>query len=40
MKIGRIIKTVFMTDFLAGLAIAIRKMFYSKKTINYPFEKG
>ena len=40
MKIGRIMKTVFMTDFLAGLALAIRKIFYSKKTINYPFEKG
>ena len=40
MKISRIIKTVFMADFVAGLIIAIRKIFKSKKTINYPFEKG
>jgi len=40
MKISRIIKTVFMADFVAGLLIAIKKIFQSKKTINYPFEKG
>ena len=40
MKISRIIKTVFMADFAAGLLIAIKKIFKSKKTINYPFEKG
>ena len=40
MKINRIIKTVFMVDFVAGLLIAIKKIFKSKKTINYPFEKG
>ena len=40
MKISRIIKTVFMADFLAGLSIAVKEMFKSKKTINYPFEKG
>ena len=40
MKISRIIKTVFMADFVAGLLIAIKKIFKSKKTINYPFEKG
>ena len=40
MKISRIIKTIFMADFLAGLIIAVKKIFTSKKTINYPFEKG
>merc|ERR1712205_86100 len=30
----------FMTDFLGGLSIALRELFKSKKTINYPFEKG
>ena len=40
MKFNRIIKTIFMADFVSGLLIAINKMFKSKKTINYPFEKG
>ena len=29
-----------MTDFISGLLIAIKELFKSKKTINYPFEKG
>ena len=29
-----------MADFVAGLLIAFKKIFKSKKTINYPFEKG
>ena len=29
-----------MTDFIGGLFIAIKELFKSKKTINYPFEKG
>ena len=40
MKISRIIKTIFMADFIAGLLIGIKKIFESPKTINYPFEKG
>ena len=40
MKISRIFKTIFLLDFLGGLNIAIKEMFKSKKTINYPFEKG
>ena len=40
MKISRIFKTIFMLDFLGGLSIALRELFKSKKTINYPFEKG
>ena len=40
MKISRILKTIFMLDFLGGLTIALKELFKSKKTINYPFEKG
>ena len=40
MKLSRLIKTVFMVDFVTGLMIAIKEVFKSKKTINYPFEKG
>ena len=40
MKFNRIIKTIFMADFSAGLLLAIKNIFKSKKTINYPFEKG
>ena len=29
-----------MTDFISGLFIALKEVFKSKKTINYPFEKG
>ena len=29
-----------MTDFISGLLIAVKELFKSKKTINYPFEKG
>ena len=40
MKITRFFKTIFMVDFITGLLIALREMFKTKKTINYPFEKG
>ena len=40
MKLSRFFKTIFMTDFVGGLLIAIKELFKSKKTINYPFEKG
>ena len=40
MKISRILKTIFMLDFLTGLMIAIKEAFKAKKTLNYPFEKG
>ena len=40
MKISRFFKTIFMTDFAGGLLIAVKEIFKSKKTINYPFEKG
>ena len=40
MKLSRIIKTIFMVDFISALGIAVNKIFKPKKTINYPFEKG
>ena len=40
MKISRLLKTIFMIDFVTGLLIAIKETFRAKKTINYPFEKG
>ena len=40
MKLNRIIKTIFLLEFIKGLNIAIREIFKSKKTINYPYEKG
>jgi len=40
MKLSRIIKTIFLLEFVRGLNIAIKEIFKSKKTINYPFEKG
>ena len=40
MKLSRFFKTILMTDFIGGLFIAIKELFKSKKTINYPFEKG
>ena len=40
MKITRFFKTIFMVDFVTGLLIALREIFKTKKTINYPFEKG
>ena len=39
-RLSRIFKTIFMADFVSGLIIAIKQIFKSKKTINYPFEKG
>ena len=40
MKLNRIIKTIFLLEFVKALAIAIKEIFKPKKTINYPFEKG
>ena len=35
MKLGRLLKTIFMIDFITGLLIALKEVFKSKKTINY-----
>ena len=40
MKFNRIIKTIFLTEFARGLFLAVKYIFKSKATINYPFEKG
>ena len=40
MKFSRIIKTIFLVEFINALIIAIKESFKAKKTINYPFEKG
>ena len=40
MKINRIMKTIFMADFVSGLILALKQFYKPKKTINYPFEKG
>ena len=40
MKLKRFLKTIFMTEFIIGLSVAIKEVFKKKKTINYPFEKG
>ena len=40
MNLSRFFKTISMTDFAVGLYAAIKELFRSKKTINYPFEKG
>jgi NADH-quinone oxidoreductase subunit I len=34
------LRTIFMVDFLAGFWLALKYLFRSKKTLNYPFEKG
>ena len=40
MNIYRIIKTIFLLEFVKSLFLAIKEIFREKKTINYPFEKG
>ena len=34
MKISRILKTIFLTDFITGLGIAIKESFKAKKPLN------
>jgi len=40
MKLNRILKTIFLVEFILAAILAIKEIFKSKKTINYPFEKG
>ena len=35
MKISRLLKTIFMIDFVTGLLIAIKETFKAKKTIRW-----
>tara|TARA_Y100000996_G_C22484087_1_gene627457 strand:- start:300 stop:785 length:486 start_codon:yes stop_codon:yes gene_type:complete len=40
MKFNRFLKTIFLSEFITSIFKAIKEIFKSKKTINYPFEKG
>ena len=40
MKLNRILKIIFLSEFIKSFAIAFKEIFKKKKTINYPFEKG
>ena len=40
MKFNRLIKTIFLSEFVKGLYLALKFIFKPKATINYPFEKG
>ena len=40
MKVSRLIKIIFLTEFVSSIWKAIKEMFRPSKTINYPFEKG
>ena len=39
-ELTRILKTIFLMEFVQGLIIATKEIFKKSKTINYPFEKG
>ena len=38
MNLSRILKTVFLVEFVSGLYMALKELFRKSKTINYPFE--
>ena len=38
--LDRTARTIFLWEFLKGLALGLRYFFAPKKTLNYPFEKG
>ncbi|MBX6328401.1 MAG: NADH-quinone oxidoreductase subunit NuoI [Pseudolabrys sp.] len=40
MKLDRAAKSIFLWEFVTGLALALRYFFRPKATLNYPFEKG
>ena len=40
MGIIRFLKTIFLIEFIVALWMAVKEMFKTKKTINYPHEKG
>ena len=40
MTLSRILKTIFLVEFIKGLLMAFKEMFKKSKTVNYPFEKG
>lgn len=38
--LDRSAKTIFLTEIISGMFLALKYMFKKKVTINYPFEKG
>jgi len=40
MKLNRIFKIIFLSEFVKAIIIALKEILKKKKTINYPFEKG
>ena len=40
MKLNRIFKIIFLSEFVKAIIIAIKEILQKKKTINYPYEKG
>ena len=40
MKINRIFKIIFLSEFVSAFLKGVKEIFKSKKTINYPYEKG
>ena len=40
MTIIRILKTIFLVEFVVASWMGIKEIFKKKKTINYPYEKG
>ena len=40
MKIIRVLKTIFLVEFIVAAWMGIKEIFKKKKTINYPYEKG
>ena len=40
MNLNRFLKTIFLTEFFLAIIKATKEIFRTKKTINYPFEKG
>jgi len=40
MNLDRAARSVFLQEFVAATALAMRYFFRPKSTLNYPFEKG
>jgi NADH-quinone oxidoreductase chain I len=40
MTIIRVLKTIFLVEFIVAAWMGIKEIFKKKKTINYPYEKG
>ena len=40
MKLNRVFKILFLSEFVKAIGIAFKEIFKKKKTINYPFEIG